>query len=651
MNKKIKKILIANRGEIACRIQKTAQRLGIKTVAIYSDPDQNALFVKNADEAISIGGASAQESYLDQDKIFAAAKQSGADAIHPGYGFLSENASFAKRAQNEGLIFIGPSPEVIEKMGSKQASKNIMAKAGVPIIPGYQGKDQSLKTLIAEAKKVGFPLMVKASAGGGGKGLKMVEVESELQAAIESAAREAESSFGDNTLMIEKFITTPKHIEVQVFGDQHGNIVHLFERECSLQRRHQKVIEEAPSPTLNPTQRQAITSAAVKAAQAVSYFNAGTVEFIWTPNGEFYFLEMNTRLQVEHPVTEEITGEDLVEWQIKVAQGEKLPKTQEQINFCGHAMEARLYAEDPENDFLPATGTIMHLQTSSSAESRWDSGIKSGDEITINYDPMIAKLIAKGENREQARQNLIQALQDTAVFGVTNNIVFLKQLLELPEFIESTFHTGTIAKKQEQLQLKSPLFHKVPEAFAALALLIHNTPNPFVGFRMSQSAWVNDTLYQNKKPIALSYQFFSWDRVLVKQGDKEFKITEIKIEKHHIQFRFNSELISFLFHIHHNKIHLKGNFGSSIWQRDNLEQSSGANASQGGLTAPLPGKVLKLLVKEGDTVSEGQTLMIVEAMKMEHPIKASQGSKVKKVFFGESDSVNLGDVLIELQAS
>ena len=447
--KLIQKILIANRGEIAIRVMDTCREMGINTVAVFSEADREALFAQEADEAIAIGGLQAAESYLVQDKIIDAAKKSGADAIHPGYGFLSENADFAKRCEHEGLIFIGPSAKAIEAMGDKKQAKAIVQKHKVPVIPGYDGADQSEKVLSAEAKKIGFPILLKASAGGGGKGMRIVREAKGLTKGIEAAKREAMNAFGNDTLLIEKYFESSRHIEVQIFGDNHGNIIHLLERECSIQRRYQKIIEESPSPALTPELREKITGAALKAAASIDYNNAGTVEFILDPKGDFYFLEINTRLQVEHPVTESITGLDLVRMQIEVAQGLPLSITQDEVQSYGHAIECRLYAEDPYNDFLPGTGKLETFEPYWASGARLDSGVESGSVIDIFYDPMIAKVIVHGENRLEAIQQMIATLQRTVLLGLTTNKHFLTEVLAEEDFVAGNFDTHFLDKHPE----------------------------------------------------------------------------------------------------------------------------------------------------------------------------------------------------------
>ncbi|MFM7204341.1 MAG: acetyl/propionyl/methylcrotonyl-CoA carboxylase subunit alpha [Myxococcota bacterium] len=462
------KVLIANRGEIAVRIIRACRELGLKTVAIYSEPDRHALHVAQADEAVCIGPAAASESYLNVPRLLEAARQTGADAVHPGFGFLSERAPFAQAVLDAGLVFIGPSPDTIERMGSKTGARALMEAAGVPVVPGYQGTDQSPERLMAEATRIGYPILVKAAAGGGGKGMRIVYQESELMGAIESARREAQKSFGDAFVFLERYIINPRHIEFQVFGDQQGHVVHLFERECSIQRRHQKVLEESPSVALSPALRQQMGDVAVMAAQAVHYVNAGTVEMILTPEGHYYFLEMNTRLQVEHPVTELVTGIDLVQLQLQVAQGNPLPFRQEDLRQKGHAIEVRVYAEDPANGFLPATGTVSRLREPTGPGIRVDSGLFPGAEVSVFYDPMLAKLIVWAEDRTRAAARMREALGDYVLQGVTTNLEFLRDVVCHPAYLEGKTYTSFI---EHHLTPWQPRQARVPdEALIAAAV-------------------------------------------------------------------------------------------------------------------------------------------------------------------------------------
>ena len=471
------KILIANRGEIACRIIKTAKQMGVLTVAVYSDADKDSLHVHMADEAVYIGPSPSRESYLLGDKVIAAAKQTGAQAIHPGYGFLSENADFCRNCAAENITFIGPPVAAIEAMGSKSAAKNIMEKAEVPLVPGYHGEDQSRDIIKKAADDMGYPVLLKATAGGGGKGMRQVWSEAEFDEGLEAAKRESMSSFGDDTMLVEKYLTQPRHVEIQVFCDNHENAVYLFERDCSVQRRHQKVIEEAPAFSMSEELRTQMGESAIKSAQAIGYQGAGTVEFLLDIDGSFYFMEMNTRLQVEHPVTEMISGQDLVEWQLRVAAGEILPKTQDQLVLNGHAFEARIYAEDADNDFLPATGKLTLLKTPIESENvRIDTGVRQGDEVSVYYDPMIAKLIVWDENREKALQRLAKALSEYRINGVTTNIDFLYNLATSKPFVEADIDTGFIEKNNDLIfhNNEKPLANELPIAALFLVLSKEN---------------------------------------------------------------------------------------------------------------------------------------------------------------------------------
>ncbi|SFQ35539.1 acetyl-CoA carboxylase biotin carboxylase subunit, partial [Pseudomonas borbori] len=472
-------LLIANRGEIACRVMRTAKAMGIKSVAVHSAIDTGARHVREADLAVNLGGAKPADSYLRIDALISAAKASGAQAIHPGYGFLSENAGFARAIEDAGLIFLGPPASAIDAMGSKSAAKALMEAAGVPLVPGYHGEAQDIETFRAAAEVIGYPVLLKATAGGGGKGMKVVERESELGEALASAQREAQSSFGDSRMLVEKYVLKPRHVEIQVFADQHGHCLYLNERDCSIQRRHQKVVEEAPAPGLTPELRRAMGEAAVKAAQAIGYVGAGTVEFLLDERGDFFFMEMNTRLQVEHPVTEAITGLDLVAWQIRVARGEALPITQEQVPLLGHAIEVRLYAEDPDHDFLPSTGRLnLYREAQPGAGRRVDSGVSQGDEVSPFYDPMLGKLIAWGDNREEARLRLLAMLDETCIGGVRTNLAFLRRVLAHPAFADAELDTGFIPRHEAQLlpppgELPSEFWRLAGEAFAQSEPLRH----------------------------------------------------------------------------------------------------------------------------------------------------------------------------------
>ncbi|HTH26906.1 MAG TPA: acetyl/propionyl/methylcrotonyl-CoA carboxylase subunit alpha [Sphingobium sp.] len=582
----IKSLLIANRGEIACRIIRTARRLGIRTIAVYSDADAHALHVQQADEAVHIGASPARESYLIGEKVIAAAKAAGAEAIHPGYGFLSENAAFAQAVIDAGIVWVGPKPASITAMGLKDAAKKLMADAGVPVTPGYMGKEQRPSYLAERAAEIGYPVLIKAVAGGGGKGMRLVEAPADFADALASCQREAASSFGNDHVLIEKYIQRPRHIEVQVFGDSHGNIVHLFERDCSLQRRHQKVIEEAPAPGMDEATRAELCAAAVRAAKAVDYVGAGTIEFIADASqglraDRIWFMEMNTRLQVEHPVTEEITGVDLVEWQLRVASGEPLPKTQDALSINGWAMEARLYAEDPATGFLPSIGTLDLLQFGDGEGSRVDTGVFEGADVSPFYDPMIAKLIAHGEDREQARRRLGHIIAGSAVWPVKTNASFLVKALEHPAFVAGDVDTGLIGRDGEAMaQPSSPS----PEALTRAAMkLVPRAVQP--GFRVNAEAVRTASFLLDGSPV---------DVRLEGMGSANPAPSAFVTEQ------------------------------GQAWLLTPWRKAGGAGgaAATGAILAPMPGTVIAVLVAAGETVTKGQKLLTLEAMKMEHTLTA-----------------------------
>jgi 3-methylcrotonyl-CoA carboxylase alpha subunit len=582
----ISSLLIANRGEIACRVIRTARRLGIRTVAVYSDADANALHAREADEAVHIGPSPARESYLVGEKILAAAKATGAAAIHPGYGFLSENAEFAQAVIDAGLVWVGPKPHSIRAMGLKDAAKKLMAEAGVPVTPGYMGKEQSPKFLAERAAEIGYPVLIKAVAGGGGKGMRLVEHAKDFADALASCRREAAASFGNDHVLIEKYIQRPRHIEVQVFGDSHGNIVHLFERDCSLQRRHQKVIEEAPAPGMDRVTREAICGAAVRAAKAVEYIGAGTIEFIADASeglraDRIWFMEMNTRLQVEHPVTEQITGMDLVEWQLRVASGEPLPKKQNELAINGWALEARLYAEDPAKGFLPSIGTLELLQFGGGEGGRIDTGVYEGADVSPFYDPMIAKVIAHGESRDQARKRLRQMLAGSAVWPVKTNASFLVKALEHPNFVAGDVDTGLIGRDGEAMSAP-PV--PSPEALtcAAMKLVTHSDP---LGFRLNAAPVRTAPFLLDGQPV---------DIRLEGQGSRDPAASAFVTEQGQAWLL-------------------------TPWRK---EGATGGAAATGAILAPMPGRVIVVEVAAGAKVKKGQKLLTLEAMKMEHTLTA-----------------------------
>ncbi|MDK2125797.1 acetyl/propionyl/methylcrotonyl-CoA carboxylase subunit alpha [Parachitinimonas caeni] len=658
-----KKILIANRGEIACRVIKTAKLLGIRTVAVYSDADADARHVKLADEAYRLGPAAPKESYLKGELILDIARRSGAQAIHPGYGFLSENEDFAAACEAAGVVFIGPPASAIAAMGSKSAAKALMEKASVPLVPGYHGDDQSDDLLQREANRIGYPVLIKASAGGGGKGMKIVERAEDFAGQLASAKREALASFSDDKVLIEKYLTKPRHIEIQVFADTQGHAVYLFERDCSVQRRHQKVLEEAPAPGMTEARRREMGEAAVAAAKAIGYVGAGTVEFIFdTLTGAFYFMEMNTRLQVEHPVTEMITGQDLVEWQLRVASKQRLPLLQDELAIRGHAFEARIYAEDPANDFLPAIGHLAHLKTpQETALVRVDSGVVSGDSISPYYDPMIAKLIVWGENREAALARLRTALADYEIVGLTTNLAFLQQLAAHPAFAAAELDTGFIARHRDALIPPPPEPDAEWLALAALAELArierereacrsrsNDAESPWhatTGWRLNQDSRNALHFRHGDKEYAVMayfrrghYQLDIGDRQIIASGDLSVDgrlYADLDGRRLSVSVVRRPDCLTLV------------REGTSIALEPFNPLLAGlqAEAETGGLTAPMPGTVVAVLAQVGDTVEIGSPLLILEAMKMEHTIAAPAAGKVEAVYYQPGEQVSAGTVL------
>ena len=657
----IRKILIANRGEIACRVMRTAKQLGIQTVAVYSQADAGAPHVAMADQAVLIGPGPVGQSYLVAEKILQAAAQSGADAIHPGYGFLSENADFAKAVEKAGLTFIGPTGESIDLMGNKAAAKRRMIEAKVPCVPGYEGKDQSDEVLIAEGEKIGYPIMVKAAAGGGGRGMRLVEKSADLANAITAARSEAENAFGSGELILEKAIVKPRHVEVQVFADTHGNIVHLGERDCSVQRRHQKVIEEAPCPVMTETLRDAMGAAAVEAAKSINYRGAGTVEFLLDARGAFYFLEMNTRLQVEHPVTEEITGLDLVALQIKVAEGGQLGMTQEDVRLCGHAIEVRLYAEDPSNNFLPSTGLVSLFSQLARPGVRYDTGIVSGQEISPFYDPMIAKLITYGDNREAARKLMIEALHETALFGPRTNRDFLIACLENDKFTSGDFSTAFIAEEfgadghkeadvegrdLAVLALRHFLFDQQNVAKKSLgisAALLNFSAADML--RTPYRLEVKDTIYDVvvATRAAGAYQ--------ISVGEETFAVTVRSTRDSRVEMIIDDQTIAS--HASMAGATLFVSYLGRSLTAVNLLALNAANsdASDGrSVLAPMHGRVIDVYVAAGDDVATGDRLATVEAMKMQHEILAQIDGTVQDVLVVKEQQVAADDLMISIAA-
>ncbi len=664
------KILIANRGEIACRVIKTAKKMGIATVAVYSDADADALHVHMADEAIYLGGSPSRESYLCADKVLAAAKRTGAQAIHPGYGFLSENADFCRACADAGIVFIGPPVAAIEAMGSKSAAKNIMEKAQVPLVPGYHGEDQSFEVLKKAADDMGYPVLLKATAGGGGKGMRQVWHADEFAEGLAAAKREAKSSFGDDTMLVEKYLTQPRHVEIQVFCDQHQNAVYLFERDCSVQRRHQKVIEEAPAFNMSEQLRAKMGEAAIKSAQAIGYQGAGTVEFLLDVDGSFYFMEMNTRLQVEHPVTELITGVDLVAWQLRVAAGEKLPKTQQQLNIKGHAFEARIYAEDTNNDFLPATGTLDFLQTPQESEHvRIDTGVRQGDEVSVFYDPMIAKLIVWDENREKALQRLAKALSEYRINGVTTNIDFLYNLATCQPFIQADIDTGFIDKHQDKIfhQDSQTLADELPMAALYLVLSLAKkaqeaaakTSDPHSPWNQTNAWRLNEAHIHE---LILAHNDIEYPVVVEqkRQGERRYYLITVdgktldcqgKITGEKLEFTINGYRSSAIISHFGNQISLYRQQG--VFNFTHILPDCGTHTAtdeHDGLIAPMNGTMISVLVKAGEQVEKDQPLVIMEAMKMEHTIRAPQNGRVDAIYFNEGEMVDGGAELLAFTA-
>lgn len=667
------KILIANRGEIACRVIATARRLGIATVAVYSDADRNARHVRLADEAVWIGPPPARESYLDIERILEAARRTGAQAIHPGYGFLSENEAFAQACLDAGIVFIGPPVEAIRKMGSKAEAKRLMEAAGVPLTPGYHGEEQGPAYLFEQAMRIGFPVLIKASAGGGGKGMRRVDRPEDFAEALESCRREARSSFGDDRVLIEKYILRPRHIEMQVFGDAHGQVIHLYERDCSVQRRHQKVLEEAPAPGMTPERRAAMGEAAVAAAKAVGYVGAGTIEFIVEPSGAFYFMEMNTRLQVEHPVTEMITGLDLVEWQLRVAAGEPLPLAQDQIPLEGHAIEARIYAEDPAKGFLPSVGRLVHLQPP--PESVWvrvDTGVEQGDEITPHYDPMIAKLIVWGENRAQALTRMRQALAQYRIVGVANNVEFLGKLVDSPAFRQTDLDTGLIERES------AFLFGGAEEPPPAAWFAVSCAERLAEARRMQESArrapdptspWHAVDGWRVNAPALRRWQWRAGETTRRVQarclGEKlQLQLFDEKGEsvasatawgamlgEDSLRLELDGRRTTVTAVTAGSRRHVF--LDGRAWVFDLCGQEGTEGAGTGvdaaGLTAPMPGRVIAVKVEPGAKVARGQTLVVLEAMKMEHAIVAPADGIVKAVRFAVGEQVPDGAELVDFE--
>ena len=691
-------LLIANRGEIACRVAASARKMGIRTIAVYSDADADSRHVAACDVAVRVGGPAPRDSYLRSDVILAVAREHGAQAIHPGYGFLSENAEFAQAVAEAGMAFVGPPASAIAAMGSKSAAKALMQQAGVPLVPGYHGDNQEPAFLRAQADEIGYPVLIKASAGGGGKGMRVVESSEAFEAALASCQREAKSSFGDDRVLVERYLQKPRHIEIQLFADTHGNYLYVFERDCSVQRRHQKVIEEAPAPGMTPERRQAMGEAAVAAARAVGYVGAGTVEFIVEPDGRFYFMEMNTRLQVEHPVTEMIAGVDLVQWQLQVAAGQPLPLAQADLRLDGHAIEARIYAENPDKQFLPSIGTLRHLRLPEHVAFergavRVDGGVREGDAITPYYDPMIAKLIVHGADRDQARARMIAALAQTEVVGVRTNVAFLSRLMNDEAFAQADLDTGLIERRRASLLPAPAQANTAALACATAALLqsqLANMPRSSGGAPASpwaaQDGWRLNAAYAREllwmdgdqaRSVLLAHagnathgpasagqpalagsagkvagaswtldlgdgaQPFSWRpesaasgntlSLRVVLGDRVWQARVVQID----------ETVT---------VFCEGHQAQLVRQDPLVHAADDSAAHGGGLVAPMPGKIIAISVAAGATVKRGQTLLVMEAMKMEHTISAPSDGKVRELFFAVGDQVPDGAELVALDA-
>jgi acetyl-CoA carboxylase biotin carboxylase subunit len=656
----IEKLLVANRGEIALRVMRTCRQMGIATVAVFSDADGDAAFVDYADEAVRIGPAPATDSYLRIDRIVEAARATGAQAIHPGYGFLAENPQFAVACAKAGLTFVGPSAEVIRVLGSKRESKRLVGEAGVPIISGYAGDDQSNATLAAQARAIGFPVLLKASAGGGGKGMRIVRAGDGLDEAIDSAKREARSAFGDDTLLIEKYIDNPRHIEIQILGDAHGNLIHLFERECSIQRRHQKIIEESPSPIVSGELREKMGAAAIQVGRAVGYQNAGTVEFIVAPDGQFYFLEVNTRLQVEHPVTECVTGIDLVREQIRVAMGETLAVGQSDLAINGAAIECRLYAEDPANGFLPTSGAIVDWRTPVEEGLRIDSAVTGPTEVGIHYDPMLAKVICHAPTRAEAIFHLADALRRISVHGIVTNRDFLIGVLKHPRFVGGEFDTHFLDRHLDEVNAKGPTREALEEAAIAGTLAGWHRrrqerallPALAPGFRnnRSEDEWIE--YRTGGERIRMTYRYLGGDRFVIDAGDgpKQFRATRWDGEGLNIEA--DSGLRRRYRCVRAGDVdYVQGPFCAVALVEEPRFPAAAAAAIAGGCVAPMPGTVVKLLVSAGQSVGAGDTLIILEAMKMEHSVRAVEAGVVERVLVGEGDQVFADQLLVVVCAS
>jgi len=652
MTTMIRRLLVANRGEIVCRIARTARRLGVTTIAVYSDADRNAQHVRAADEAYHLGPAAAAMSYLHIDKLIALAKRVGADAVHPGYGFLSENAQFAQACHDAGLIFVGPPASAIKAMGSKSASKAAMAAVGVPVAPGYHGDEQTPQRLAAEAARVGFPLIIKASAGGGGKGMQVVNSAAEVAAAVESAQRLARTAFGDDRLLMERYFPKARHVEVQIFADSHGQTLSLFDRDCSVQRRHQKIIEEAPAPGLRAEVRASMAQAAVKSAQAVGYIGAGTVEFLVDDAQNFYFMEMNTRLQVEHPVTELITGIDLVEWQLRIAQGEPLPRTQADITQHGFAVEARLYAEDPARDYLPSVGQITHLRWPESVPGlRLDTGVEAGDEVSTYYDPMLGKIIAWGESRTAAIDLLHRALNEVQIAGVATNRALLSSVLADEEFRVGAVGTDFLQVRRAQLSFGEPQAGHADIALAAVWCAAKNTAN--------NALWADSGGWRLAAPPSATWRFAEGsadvecsapNTYVGRVGEDRYTVRVLERSARSLQVECQDRVQRISVFDADPKLHFfrDGRHVILTLVRTDDALLVAGGTEQGSLLTPLPGTIVAVHVATGQQVARGTPLVTVEAMKMEHTLTAPYDGVVSRIAYGLTDRVQAGAILVEL---
>ena len=653
------KVLIANRGEIACRILRTARRLGVRCVAVYSDADRNARHVRLADVARRV------ESYLDIGAILAAARDSAAEAVHPGYGFLAENADFAAACGKSGLVFVGPTPEAIAAMGDKAAAKRLMEKAGVPLVPGYHGEEQDAARLAKEAARIGYPVIVKPSAGGGGKGMRIVNDRKDFLSSLEAARREAKAAFGDERVLIERYLERPRHIEIQVFGDSHGNLVQLFERDCSVQRRHQKILEEAPAPGMSAKRRREMGEAALAAAAAIGYTGAGTVEFIAEQDGRFYFMEMNTRLQVEHPVTEMTTGLDLVEWQLRVAAGETLPLLQEDISFTGHAIEARIYAEDPERGFLPAAGRLVHLAFPvENSRLRLDAGVEAGDEITPWYDPLIAKLIVHGEDRAAALARLRGALAEVEIAGVTTNVGFLRRVAGSRAFAGADVDTGLIERSRDELfapleklsdeLLAAAAFAELAEEEAAGRERARGSGDPHSpwhsadGWRLNEDSHHDFVFIEGSSEQAVRVRFLGEGLRIAIEG-RDYALEGERMGGAALRIGLDGRVFKASAVREGTDWHM---FWEGSYRRLSLKRElhdADEEVVSGLLTAPMPGRIIKVMAQPGGAVSRGEPLLILEAMKMEHTITAPADGVVREVHYAAGEQVLEGAELIRLE--